>query len=200
MRITLIVFILLFSVSAVNAEIHFFSGYEKAENPFLFDRENQIFINIGQGIAGTWMLEPPKNPVPYNMLQLQYSQPIKFFRLPSRLSANYIQTIGYGVSKTTRGNTWNWQDYTTMIAFLSVDSPFVWTNKLYFGSGIGTGIQAVENERIDTKFLLGLKIFIGYAFLQRWRLEAFFHHFSNGSTSPQNYSYNFYGFGVGYNF
>ncbi|MDR2541879.1 MAG: acyloxyacyl hydrolase [Treponema sp.] len=199
MKIVLSVFMLLFSVFVAEAEFRFFARTEKSWNPLFGDKENQLMLNIGQGIAGTWMLELPEKPVPFIMFHFQYSQPIEFFRLPARLSANVIQTIGYGKSECPY-DTWNWRDFTTRIAFLSTDVVMVWTNKWYFGTGIGTGIQASENERISTKFLVGLKLFTGYNFTGNWRTEIFFHHFSNGSTSPQNYSYNFYGLGLGYSF
>ena len=191
---------ILFSVSIARAELNFLTRADNAGNPLFGDKENQLMVNIGQGIAGTWMLELPKNPVPFNMFLFQYSQPIKFFRLPARLSANFIQTLGYGESECRTYGSWDWQDFTTRIAFLSTDVLLVWTNKWYIGTGIGTGIQALENARINTKFLLGLKLFMGYTIAGNWRTELFFQHFSNGSTSFQNYSYNFYGLGLGYNF
>jgi len=199
MKIIISVFMALFSVSIANAEFYFFANVDKTGNPLFGDTKNQFFLNIGQGIAGTWMLELPKNPVPFNMFHFQYSQPIKFFRLPARLSLNIKQTIGYGESECQYG-IWDWRDFTTSILFLSTDYLLIWTNKWYLGNGIGTGIQMRENDRIGTKFLLGLKLFMGYNITESWRMEVFFNHLSNGSTAPQNYSYNFYGLGFGYNF
>jgi len=192
-------FLALFSVSIAGAQLRFFAFSDNTENPIFGKAENQLMINIGQGIAGTDVFELPKNPVPFNMFMLQYSQPILFFRSPARLSASITQTVGYGETECQYG-IWNWSDYTTTISFLSTDTLILWTNVWYCGAGIGTGIQTELNARIGTRFLLAYKLFTGFAFANNWRIELFFHHFSNGSTSYQNSSYNFYGLGIGYNF
>ena len=66
------------------------------ENPFFNDNRNQIMFNLGQGVNSFGLISMPDNPVPFNMIQIQYSQPTEFFRMPARKSLNFIQTIGYG--------------------------------------------------------------------------------------------------------
>ncbi|MBN1281805.1 MAG: acyloxyacyl hydrolase [Alphaproteobacteria bacterium] len=174
------------------------------ENPFFNDNRNQIMFNLGQGVNSFGLISMPDNPVPFNMIQIQYSQPTEFFRMPARKSLNFIQTIGYGkkyqYTDYTKTFEWNWSDYTIQIALLSEDIILYNTNKFYFGTGLSIGVQGQENERIGTKLLSGFKLFTGYKISKKFNCELFMQHFSNGSTDPQNYSYNFWGLGFGYNF
>ena len=175
-----------------------------AENPFFGDAQNQIMVNIGQGVNYYSLISFPSDFVPFNMIHLQYSQPTEFFRLPARRSINAIQTIGYGkkYQYTDYEETfeWNWTDYTIQIAMLSEDFILYNTDKFYFGSGLSIGVQGQENERLGTKFLTGFKLFAGYKISEKFNTELFMQHISNGSTDPQNYSYNFWGLGLAYNF
>ncbi|MBN1325020.1 MAG: acyloxyacyl hydrolase [Alphaproteobacteria bacterium] len=174
------------------------------ENPFFGDTRNQFMVNIGQGVNSFALISTPTELVPFNMIQLQYSQPTEFFRLPARRSINVIQTIGYGkkyqYTDYEKTFEWNWTDYTIQIVLLSEDFIFYNTDKFYFGSGLAVGVQGQENERIGTKFLTGFKLFAGYKVSEKMNCELFSQHFSNGSTDPQNYSYNFWGLGISYNF
>ena len=58
----------------------------------------------------------------------------------------------------------------------------------------------MENERIGTKLLFGFKLLAGYKIFDKFNTELFMQHFSNGETSVNNFSYNFLGFGISYNF
>ena len=174
------------------------------ENPFFGKYKNQFALNIGQGDNSFGLISLPMEWVPFNMIQFQYSQPTDFFRLPARRSLNAIQTIGYGKKYSYTDYTetfeWNWSDYTIQIALLSEDVILYHTDTFYFGTGLGIGVQGQENQRIGTKLLSGFKLFGGYKINDKFNIELFTQHFSNGSTDPQNYSYNFWGFGVVYNF
>ncbi len=190
---------LLFSVFLLSASPAFADA-----NPFFGDTRNQFMVNIGQGVNSFGLISIPENPVPFNMIHLQYSQPTEFFRLPARRSLNFIQTIGYGkkyqYTDYERTFEWNWTDYTIQIALLSEDVVLYNTKNFYFGSGLAVGVQGQENERIGTKLLGGFKLFAGYKISDKMSCELFTQHFSNGSTDLQNYSYNFWGLGVSYNF
>ena len=201
MKIVLSLFLILFGASAASAELRILARASDAGNPMFGDKENQVFINIGQGFNTTWMIEPPVNPVPFNMFQFQYSQPTAIFRLPARISANFIQTLGYGTryEHQYRGE-WHWDDFSNQIGIISADVLLAWTDKWYFGTGLGTGVQATANNRVGTLFLIGLKMFVGYEIAEDWRAELFMQHFSNGGTDYRNSSYNFWGLGIGYNF
>lgn len=174
------------------------------DNPFFNDTRNQIMVNLGQGVNSFALISLPMNFVPFNMIQVQYSQPSEFFRMPARKSLNIIQTIGYGKKYQYRDYTktfeWNWTEYSEQIAFISEDIMLYNNDNFYFASGVGVGIQGQENERIGTKLLSGFKLLAGYRISKNTTCELFMQHFSNGSTDPQNYSYNFWGLGFGYNF
>lgn len=174
------------------------------DNPFFGTARNQIAVNIGQGFNSFSLIPTPDMPVPFNMIQIQYSQPTEFFRMPARRSLNAIQTIGYGkkyqYTDYVKTFEWDWTKYSEQIALLSEDVILYNTTKFYFGAGLAVGIQGQENEREGTKFLTGFKLLAGYKISEKFNSELFMQHFSNGSTDPQNYSYNFWGLGVSYNF
>jgi len=174
-------------------------------NPIFGGAKNQITLNIGQGVNSFGLIPLPNMWVPFNMMQLQYSQPATVFRLPARQNFSIIKTIGYGkkYEYTDYVGTfvWNWSDYATEIAAITWDVVFLHTSRWYFGAGAGFAIQGRQNQREGTKFLLPFKIFTGYRITDSWSAELFTQHFSNGDTGGiANYSYNFWGLGVGYNF
>lgn len=166
-----------------------------ADNPFFGKYKNQLAFNLGQGVNSGFLIPPPTQFVPFNMLHFQYSRTDTFFTLPSRVSLNVIQTIGYGDKYG-----WNWADYSIPIALLSEDVILFKTTDWYFGTGLGAGMQAKQNDRIGSKLIFGFKLFAGYKMTEKMRLEMFMQHFSNGNTGYANNSYAFYGVGVAYNF
>ncbi len=164
-------------------------------NPFFNGYENQVAFNFGYGVNSGFLLPPPTQWVPFNMFQIQYSQPTTFFKLPARQSLNIIQTLGHG-SKYG----WHWDKYTIPIAMLSQDVILAAVCDWYFYTGLAVGMQAQQNERIGSKLLFGFKLGAGYKLSDRVSAELFVQHFSNGNTAPENNSYAFYGLGLAYNF
>ncbi len=164
-------------------------------NTFTGYYKNQIAFNFGQGIDSGFLLPPPLKPVPFYLFSLQYSQPTTFFSLPARQSLSVGQTIGFG-SKYG----WDWDKYTIPMVMLSGDVRLSEYKNLYVAAGAGVGMQAQQNERLGAKLLFQFKIIAGYHLNNNWGLELFMHHFSNGNTAPQNYSYAFYGLGMTYSF
>lgn len=162
----------------------FFSGYD-----------NQVAFNFGYGVNSGFLLPPPTQFVPFNMIQFQYSQPTTFFRLPARQSLGVIQTLGHG-----KKYGWHWDKYTIPIAILSEDVIFAHGDKWYTFMGLGVGMQAQQNERIGSKLLFGFKLGAGYKISDCIGTEFFVQHFSNGNTAPENNSYAFYGLGLTYSF
>lgn len=181
-----ILFVLLVSmISAANAD----------ENPFFDGYENQIVFNLGTGTNHGFLFSPPTQFVPFAMVQVQYSQPANFFRLPARMSLNVFQTFGYGEKYG-----WDWHDFTIPIATVSGDVSLAsWDNWNVF-MGFGAGFQAQQNDRIGSKFIFGFKVGGAYRFSECFSLEFFMQHMSNGNTAPENNSYAFYGIGLAYNF
>lgn len=164
-------------------------------NPFFNGYENQIAFNFGWGVNSGFLLAPPTQFVPFNMLHIQYSQPTTFFRMPARQSLNIMQTLGHG---TKYG--WHWDKYTIPIAMLSQDIILLHGNRWYTYTGLGVGMQAQQNERLGSKLLFSFKLGAAYQLSECTNLELYMQHFSNGNTAPENNSYAFYGAGLTYNF
>ena len=164
-------------------------------NTFTGTYKNQIGFNFGQGVNSGFIIPPPNQFVPFNLLSIQYSQPTTFFGLPARQSINVNQTLGFGDKYG-----WHWRDYTIPMVMLSGDVRLSEYKSVYVASGAGVGMQAQQNERLGAKLLFQFKIIGGWHIDDKWTLEIFMHHFSNGNTAPENYSYAFYGMGLMYNF
>jgi hypothetical protein len=176
-----------------------------ATNPFFGEKQNQLNLTIGQGFdSGELIALKHLNEIaPYYMFSLQYSQPTTFFRLPARQSINVVKTVGLHKDNYNGGcrhDDCNWPDYGAEIFMLSQDAALYNTNKWYFGTGMGVAIQGKENDRLDTKFLLGFRLFAGYKLNENWNLELVMQHFSNGDTGEKNSVYDFWGLSAGYNF
>ncbi|MBO4745717.1 MAG: acyloxyacyl hydrolase [Alphaproteobacteria bacterium] len=168
-----------------------FTGY----NPFMRNHDNQLSFFIGQGVNSGFIVPPPTQFVPFNIFQLQYSQPTTFFTLPARQSLNIGQTLGFADKYG-----WHWRDYTIPMIMISGDVLLADFNDFYFAGGAGAGLQAQQNERLGSKPLFQFKLTAGWHINDKWGTEIFVQHFSNANTAPQNYSYAFYGLGVTYNF
>lgn len=165
------------------------------KNTFTGTYKNQFSFNLGQGINSGFIVPPPNQFVPFNLFSFQYSQPTTFFGVPARQSLNINQTLGYGDKYG-----WHWRDYTIPMVMLSGDVRLSEYKNFYVAAGAGVGMQAQQNERLGAKLLFQFKIIAGWHLNDQWGFEVFMHHFSNGNTAPENYSYAFYGLGVNYNF
>ena len=186
-KIVSILSLLLFTTFAAHANIN--------TNPFFSGYENQFAFNFGFGVNSGFLLPPPTQLVPFNIMHVQYSQPTTFFRLPARKSLNIMQTLGHG-SKYG----WNWDKYTIPIAMLSEDIIPLYGDNWYTFIGFGAGFQAQQNKRIGSKLLFSFKLGAGYKISDCVGVELFVNHFSNGNTAPENNSYAFYGAGITYSF
>ena len=175
-------------------------------NPFFGDKQNQVHLMVGQGFdSGELILfRHLDNPAPYYMLALSYSQPNTFFRLPGRQTISAIKTMGWGKGDYSGGcrfDACDWKKYGNEIAMLSQDFAFSFFNrKVYVGAGAGVAVQGRQNQRLNTKFLIPFRMFIGYRFNDSWNAEFIMQHFSNGDTGTENNVYDFLALGVSYNF
>lgn len=167
-----------------------------AFNPFMGENENQIAVNIGQGVNSGFIIPPPEQFVPFYMLpNIQYSQPTTFFKLPARQSLNFGETVGMA-----KKYGWDWPDYSIPMIFASGDVALLYGCNWYLSAGAGVGLQAKQNERLGAKLLFQFKLIAGYRFTEHWGGEFFIQHFSNANTADENNSYAFYGLGVTYSF
>jgi len=155
-----------------------------AQNPmFGINHEDSFAIYAGQSIRGDGIDSS-------TMLMLQYSQPATFLRLPVRTNVQVLQNIDYGsdsnLSFTALGISW--------------DASFFDWQGIYVGAGIGPYIRSTTDDRVDSRFVFGEKVFIGANLSDRWRAEIFAMHFSNGDLTPVNLGFNFAGLSLGYSF
>ncbi len=164
-------------------------------NPFMGEYKNQIAFNIGQGVNSGFLIPPPTQLVPFYILNVQYSQPTTFFKLPARQSINIAQTLGFG-----ERYGWQWDKYTIPMIYLSEDIALFYGCNWYFSAGAGVGLQAQQNERLGAKLLFQFKLIGGYKINEQTTIELFIQHFSNANTATENYSYAFYGIGMTYSF
>ena len=174
---------------------HEIAAVAAMDNPFFGEHESQISLNLGHGTDARWLLPFPGKRVQFSFADIKYSQPNMFFRMPGRQNINIAYTHGWG-----NDDDWDWRKFSVPIFYLSEDVALYSIRKWYFGTGIGVGMQLKENDRIGTKLIFGFKLFAGRKIAEHWNLEIFMQHFSNGSITENNYSYNFYGCGAVYSF
>jgi hypothetical protein len=170
-----------------------------ATNPMFGNAENQIGVYAGVGtggsniyhlIPGTWW-----DFKPFSIFVIQYSQPMKFFRLPARYSFHAVKFHGFG-----KHDGENWRAYSQVALGMSTDAVFFHTRRFYFGAGLGAFEKSKVDTRQDSRFVFQLKLFAGCKLSDRWSAELFTQHFSNGNLTPTNASYNFVGLAALVNF
>ena len=127
---------------------------------------------------------------PQTLIMAQDSQPIKFFRLDSRLNLDVGQNFAY---KSSHG-----------LHFLgigiSVDSALLQYDGWYMGIGIGPFMRDNMDRWVESRLVFAEKVFIGKNLNDDWNIELFTVHFSNGNFTPANEGFNFVGLGFGYKF
>ena len=158
--------------------------------------DSQVAMNLGMGTDAMWLLPFPAMPAPLAMFEVRYSHPNEFFRWPGRQNIGVVYLQGWGSDR----RDWEWNSFTMPIFYLSQDITLFQTRNWYYGTGMGIGMQLRENDRIGTKLVFSFRLFMGRAISYNWNVELFMHHFSNGSTTANNYSYNFFGVGFLRNF
>ena len=127
---------------------------------------------------------------PQTFLLLQYSQPIKFFRLDSRLNLDIGQNFAY---RSSRGLSF-------MGIGISVDTALLQYDGWYMGIGIGPFMRNNMDYWVESRLVFGEKFFIGKNISDNWHAEIFTIHFSNGNFTTRNEGFNFAGMSIGYRF
>lgn len=120
---------------------------------------------------------------------------MEFFGLPARYSIHFGAFWGFG----EHGGE-DWRDYSQLAAGLSMDTALLRVRRFYFGVGLGGFEKSKVDARQDSRFVFQLKLFAGYRMSDKWSLELFTQHFSNGNLTPVNSSYNFAGLALLTNF
>lgn len=127
---------------------------------------------------------------PQTFLMFQYSQPMKFFRLDSRLNLNIGNNFAYrssdGLGFFGMG--------------ISIDSALLQYDGWYMGIGIGPFMRDNMDRWVESRLVFQEKFFIGKSFAENWNIEIVTMHFSNGNFTAANEGFNFAGLSVGYRF
>ena len=164
------------------------------ENVFFGDKINSISIYVGQSTGSGSLLKLIQPGLwdfyPQTLLMARYSQPIKFFRLDSRLNLNVGQNFAY---KSSHGLHF-------MGIGISVDSALLQYDGWYIGIGIGPFMRDNMDRWVESRLVFEEKVFIGKAFANNWNIEINTIHFSNGNFTQKNEGFNFVGMSVGYRF
>ena len=163
-------------------------------NVMFGDKINSVTLYAAQGTGSGSLLKLIQPGLwdfnPQTLLMAQYSQPMKFFRLDSRLNLNVVQNMGY---KSSHG-----------LGFfgmgISIDSALLQYNNWYFGIGIGPYMRDTMDRWVESRLVFGEKVFIGKNINENWNFEIFTIHFSNGNFTPLNEGFNFAGVSIGYKF
>lgn len=163
-------------------------------NIFFGDKINAITVYSAQSTGSGSLLKLIQPGIwdvsPQTFLMAQYSQPMKFFRLDSRLNLNIGQNIGY---KSSSGLSFFGMG-------ISIDSALLQYDDWYFGIGIGPFMRDNMDRWVESRLVFEEKVFIGKNFKNDWHFEIFTVHFSNGNFTDKNAGFNFFGCGIGYKF
>ena len=163
-------------------------------NVFFGDKINSITLYGAQSTGNGSLLKLIQPGIwdiyPQTLLMATYSQPMKFFRLDSRLNLNVGQNFAYNGS---RG-----------LSFfgigISIDTALLKYNDWYLGVGIGPFMRDNMDRWVESRLVFEEKFFIGKNINENWNFEIFTVHFSNGNFTPVNEGFNFAGIGFGYKF
>ena len=170
-------------------------GANADTNVFMGNAQNQLTFYLGQGVDNGYIVPLPYHAVPFYMLQVKYSQPATFFRMPARISLNLGETAGFA-----KKYGWDWREFSIPIFWMSGDTALFYGENWYTGVGSGVGMQAHQNDRLGAKLLFEFRLFYGYRINEKWGIELYAQHFSNANTAEENHSYAFFGLGVNYDF
>lgn len=163
-------------------------------NVFFGDKMNSITLYAQQSVGSGTLLKLVQPGLwdfcPQTFIMAQYSQPIQFFRLDSRLNLNIGNNFAY---KSSDG-----------LGFLgigiSVDSALLQYKGWYIGIGIGPFMRNSRDSWVESRLVFQEKFFIGKSFANNWNIEIATIHFSNGNFTPVNEGFNFAGISIGYKF
>ena len=163
-------------------------------NVFFGDKINSITLYAAQGTGSGSLLKLIQPGIwefgPQTFIMAQYSQPMKFFRLDSRLNLNVGQNFGYNSSAGLHFFGMG----------ISIDSALLQYHDWYMGIGIGPFMRDNMDRWVESRLVFQEKFFIGKNFNENWNFEFVTMHFSNGNFTAANEGFNFVGFAVGYKF
>ena len=183
------------SLAAGKPQSLFSINMPRLDNPmFEKDSINSFGLYIGQGTGSGTLFKLFKPDIwdisPMTIINLQYSQPTTFFRLPARQNLHFIQNFAYnsgdGLSFGALG--------------VSLDASLFDYNGFYVGLGIGAYMRDSTDRWVESRLVFGEKFFIGKSVSDKCRIEIFTQHFSNGNFTDKNEGFNFAGISTTYSF
>ena len=166
-----------------------------SHNPmFAHGTRNSIGIyatqSTGHGDLGHLVAPWDWDITPMTSVILQYSQPITFLRLPSRINIHAVQNFAYN---SARGASFG-------ALGISLDTLIFSKCGFYIGIGIGPYMRDSADQYVASRLVFGEKVFIGKNITPQTRAEIFTLHFSNGDFTEPNHGFNFAGLGFNYSF
>lgn len=163
-------------------------------NVFFGDKINSITVYVTQSTDSGSLLKLIQPGIwdfaPQTFIMAQYSQPMKFFRLDSRLNLNVGQNFSY---KSSSGLNF-------FGVGISIDSAILQYKGWYIGLGIGPFMRDNMDRWVESRLVFKEKFFIGKNFSDNWNIEFATIHFSNGNFTTANEGFNFAGLSIGYKF
>ena len=163
-------------------------------NVMFGDKINSITLYAAQSVGSGSLLKLIQPGLwdfnPQTFIMAQYSQPIQFFRLDSRLNLDVVQNFAY---KSSHG-----LDFFGL--GISVDTALLQYDGWYMGIGIGPYMRNNMDRWVESRLVFGEKVLIVKNISNNWHAELFTIHFSNGNFTQKNEGFNFAGLGVGYRF
>jgi hypothetical protein len=198
MRNIFLAFFMMFCGAAYAGQsgFHILHAASEKNDPLFAGASDSVGLYFGMGLRNCQIYPDFTKPAPFGMAMIEYGQPMTFFRLPAKYSFH----IGYtqGFDDNYKGE--DWVDYSWPMGGISLETVLMSWGDFYGGAGLGMFMKWKVDERQDSRFIFGLKGFIGYEISDAVSVEFFHRHFSNGNLTPINRAYNFTGLGMNFRF
>lgn len=170
------------------------SGTVNANPMFAPDTRNSVGIYVAQSTGHgdlAHLVVPSEWDVgPMTMVGVQYSQPVTFFRLPSRINLNLVQNFSY---KSASGASFAAVGVSIDVALWS------WCG-WYAGLGVGPYMRDSGDRWVESRLVFGERAFVGKNITNTINAEIFTQHFSNGDFTDVNHGFNFVGLALNVSF
>ena len=157
-------------------------GARAENNVLLGENRNQIGVSFGSkfDVHDGPFAKPPA-------AMIQYSQPLRVFRMDSRINAQLVGKFGEDTTGALTSPAY-------LIYAVQFDIAPISIGRFYAGAGIGAG-QRTWGRKEDgiSKFLFGQKAFAGYKITETMAAEFFIQHYSNGGLTAANHGFDFGG-------
>ena len=149
--------------------------------------DNELAVDVGMSVQNGGF--EPK----YHGVTLNYSQPNTFFRQQGRRNIHIGYYGGYYGGEDSKDNL-------AGVTLLGLSQDVIFGGEKYYGFlGLGAFISDDGTERIGSKFVFRERLGLGYRF-EKYTMELFFMHYSNGTLQEPNIGENFLSFSFGWRY